>query len=108
MILATVIGGKGRLYSRCVAVSLAEIFAEFGVICLASRSEKHNLGNSKKSGCHPPTPPIILHECQKKGLTEKAFRKLLILKDATSRCFGVAEPEMAALKEKKREQAPAL
>jgi hypothetical protein len=29
-----------------------------------------------------PPPPIILHEYQKKGLTESAFRKLLILKGA--------------------------
>ena len=28
-------------------------------------------------------PPIILYECQKKGFTKFAFRKLLILKDAT-------------------------
>jgi hypothetical protein len=47
-----------------------------------------------------------LHEYQKKGLTEKAFRKLLILKDARSRCLGAAMAEMGGLKEKSGSKLP--
>jgi hypothetical protein len=45
-----------------------------------------------------PHPPIILYECQKKGFTKSAYRKLLIRKD----CFGLAN---GCRKKKKREQA---
>jgi len=47
-----------------------------------------------------------LHEYQKKGLTKKAFRKLLILKDATSGCFGLAKDEIAAVKIKSGRKLP--
>ena len=35
-----------------------------------------------------PTPGMKLHEYQNKGLTEKAFRKLLILRDAILVALG--------------------
>jgi hypothetical protein len=41
-----------------------------------------------------------LHEYQNKGVTKKAFRKSLILKDGAWRCLGVAEAKMAAAKRK--------
>ena len=50
-----------------------------------------------------PPPPINSHECQKKGLTEKAFRNSLILKAAillVQRGQALSEPH----KEKKRHQ----
>jgi len=43
-----------------------------------------------------------LHEYQNKGLTEFAFRKLLILKDAILVVFGEQEPKWAAPKEKRK------
>jgi hypothetical protein len=53
-------------------------------------------------------PPTNLHEYQKKGVTEIAFRKLLILKDATSGCFGFAKAEMAAVKRKSGSKLPRI
>jgi hypothetical protein len=53
-----------------------------------------------------PTPGMNLHECQKKGLTEKAFRKLLILKYATLGCLGLAKAEMGGLKKKSGSKLP--
>jgi hypothetical protein len=49
------------------------------------------------------TPPGILYEYQKKGVTEFAFRKSLILKGAILVVLNWQEAEMGALKKEKRE-----
>jgi hypothetical protein len=41
-----------------------------------------------------------LYECQKKGVTEFVFRKLLILKDAILVVLGLARAEVGGLKRK--------
>jgi hypothetical protein len=51
-------------------------------------------------GVHPPG---ILYEYQKKGVTEFAFRKSLILKGAILVVLDWQEAEMGALKKEKRE-----
>ena len=53
-----------------------------------------------------PLPPVILHEYQKKGVTEKVFRKLLILKGAILVVLDWQSPKCFFEKEK-REEAPA-
>src|SRR5207302_7874719 len=45
-------------------------------------SECWNRSKTRQRRPRTPHPPINLHECQKKGLTKRAFRKRLILKDA--------------------------
>ena len=52
------------------------------------------LGSTQKlTRCtYPPTPGIILHEYQNKGLTEKAFRNSLILKGHVLGCVRRAKP----------------
>ena len=52
-------------------------------------------------------PPIMLCEYQRKGVTEIAFRKLLILKGAILVVWA-SDTELHGLKKKKREQAPAV
>jgi hypothetical protein len=41
-----------------------------------------------------------LHEYQKKGVTKKAFRNCLILKDEGRGCFWTCNVQMTALKRK--------
>jgi hypothetical protein len=45
-------------------------------------------------------PPIILYEYQRKGITEIAFRKLLILKDAIFVVWGLQRPKQQPGKRK--------
>jgi hypothetical protein len=59
-----------------------------------------------EKGSLPPTP-TILHECQNKGLTKFAIRKLSILKDAILVVLDQERPRRLP-KKKKREQAPAV
>ena len=49
------------------------------------------------------TPHMKMHEYQKKGVTEEAFRKSLILKDAI--LLGLARAEMGALQKKSGSKA---
>jgi hypothetical protein len=49
-----------------------------------------------------------LHEYQRKGVTRKAFRNWLILKDTILGCFGLSKGRNGSLERKKREHAPAL
>jgi len=49
-----------------------------------------------------------LYEYQKKGITEIAFRKSLILKDAILVVLGLQAFKWPAQKKEKREQPPAL
>jgi hypothetical protein len=51
-------------------------------------------------------PPIILHEYQKKRLTEKVFRKRLILRQVFG-CWGAPKRKLR-LKKEKREQTPVI
>jgi hypothetical protein len=67
-------------------------------------SECWNGLKNRQGGANPPGN---LHECQKKGVTKFAFRKLLILKDAILVVWGKQGRNGCPGKEK-REQAPAL
>ena len=42
----------------------------------------------------PPTPPMIMYEYKNKRVTEKAFRKSLILKDAILVVLGWQRAEL--------------
>jgi hypothetical protein len=67
-----------------------------------SRHEQQAIDRSQSDSnkqWHAP-PPIILHEYQKKGVTEIAFRKLLILKGAILVVGEVAKNKIASLKTK--------
>jgi hypothetical protein len=48
-----------------------------------------------------PTPGMKLHEYQRKGLTRKAFRNWLILKDTILGCFVLSKGRNGSLEEKK-------
>ena len=51
-------------------------------------------------------PPMILYEYQNKRVTEKAFRKPLILKDAILVVLGWQRAEIAGLKRKSGSKLP--